>query len=95
MTCDCREYLENIAKVDGGIESVVSRLNEFYANDERTAYVFTADHGMTDWGERICTMQLVGRLFCIYVQLYSFFFSFVEASINVLSSVIIPIMCFR
>jgi hypothetical protein len=26
-------------------------VEEFYEHDKKTAYVFTSDHGMTDWGE--------------------------------------------
>jgi hypothetical protein len=26
-------------------------IEEFYHHDKKTAYIFTADHGMTDWGE--------------------------------------------
>lgn len=44
------EYLNNIATVDDGIQEVVGLLEEFYHHDNRTAYIVTADHGMTDWG---------------------------------------------
>ncbi|XP_039250742.2 GPI ethanolamine phosphate transferase 1-like [Styela clava] len=43
-----RFYLENIGVVDQGIEEIVELFNGFYRNDEKTAYIFTADHGMTD-----------------------------------------------
>ncbi|XP_006816986.1 GPI ethanolamine phosphate transferase 1-like [Saccoglossus kowalevskii] len=43
------EYLENIKVVDSGVEKTVKLLEEFFA-DGQTAYVFTADHGMTNWG---------------------------------------------
>ena len=43
------EYQENIQLVDQGI-SRIEQLFEDYFNDSQTAYVFTADHGMTDWG---------------------------------------------
>lgn len=45
-----REYLTNIATVDYGIQEVEALLEEFYHHDNRTAYIMTADHGMTDWG---------------------------------------------
>lgn len=32
-----------------GIEKLVGVINKFYT-DNRTAYVMTADHGMTEWG---------------------------------------------
>ncbi|KAF7691623.1 GPI ethanolamine phosphate transferase 1 isoform X1 [Silurus meridionalis] len=45
-----KEYLENIELVDNGVAEIVSVFEEFFENDGRTAYVFTADHGMTNWG---------------------------------------------
>lgn len=44
-----KEYLHNIKVVDKGIEETTKLIDDFYA-DGKTAYVFTADHGMTDWG---------------------------------------------
>ncbi|XP_047495718.1 GPI ethanolamine phosphate transferase 1-like [Penaeus chinensis] len=44
-----KEYQNNIAVVDKGVERVVKVFEEFY-NDKKTAYIFTSDHGMTDWG---------------------------------------------
>ena len=43
------EYQENIKLVDEGIERM-EQLFEDYFHDGQTAYIFTADHGMTDWG---------------------------------------------
>lgn len=45
-----REYKDNIKLVDEGIKEIVSLIKEFYGNDEKTAFVLTSDHGMTDWG---------------------------------------------
>uniref|UniRef100_A0A8C6AUU0 GPI ethanolamine phosphate transferase 1 n=1 Tax=Monodon monoceros TaxID=40151 RepID=A0A8C6AUU0_MONMO len=45
-----REYLNNIKIVDEGLKEIVSTLKDFYGNDGKTAFIFTADHGMTDWG---------------------------------------------
>ncbi|XP_076014175.1 GPI ethanolamine phosphate transferase 1 [Genypterus blacodes] len=45
-----QEYLDNIALVDSGVAEMVAMVEEFFDNDGRTAYVFTADHGMTNWG---------------------------------------------
>uniref|UniRef100_A0A8C5FI32 GPI ethanolamine phosphate transferase 1 n=1 Tax=Gadus morhua TaxID=8049 RepID=A0A8C5FI32_GADMO len=45
-----REYQENIGLVDSGVEELVSVIEDFYHHDGRTAYVFTSDHGMTNWG---------------------------------------------
>ncbi|KAJ6444223.1 GPI ethanolamine phosphate transferase 1 [Purpureocillium lavendulum] len=44
-----REYLHNIKVVDQGVKEVTELIQKFYA-DDRTAFVFTADHGMSDWG---------------------------------------------
>ncbi|KAG2458405.1 PIGN transferase, partial [Polypterus senegalus] len=46
-----REYIENVKIVDAAIREFVSLIENFYENDEKTAYVFTSDHGMTDWGK--------------------------------------------
>ncbi|XP_036934214.1 GPI ethanolamine phosphate transferase 1 [Acanthopagrus latus] len=45
-----QEYLENVALVDTGVAELVSVVEEFFGYDGRTAYVFTSDHGMTNWG---------------------------------------------
>ncbi|KAL9625737.1 MAG: hypothetical protein Q9160_000057 [Pyrenula sp. 1 TL-2023] len=44
-----KEYLNNIKVVDRGIEEITKLIESFY-DDGRTAFVFTADHGMSDWG---------------------------------------------
>ena len=44
-----REYLTNIPKVDKGVKEI-EQLIENYYKDNRTAYIFSSDHGMTDWG---------------------------------------------
>lgn len=43
------EYLNNIKVVDQGVAEITKLIDEFYS-DNKTAFVFTADHGMTDWG---------------------------------------------
>ncbi|XP_068160390.1 GPI ethanolamine phosphate transferase 1 isoform X2 [Antennarius striatus] len=43
-------YLDNIRVVDSHIADLVSVVDDFFGHDGKTAYVFTADHGMTDWG---------------------------------------------
>ncbi|KAL1729115.1 Phosphatidylinositolglycan class N-domain-containing protein [Schizophyllum commune] len=42
-----REYAHNIAVVDSIVREAEALLNGFYANDGETAFVFTADHGMS------------------------------------------------
>ncbi|KAH6688070.1 phosphatidylinositolglycan class N [Plectosphaerella plurivora] len=44
-----KEYLNNIKVVDKGVQEVTQLFHDFYG-DDRTAFVFTADHGMSDWG---------------------------------------------
>nr|XP_012139124.1 PREDICTED: GPI ethanolamine phosphate transferase 1 [Megachile rotundata] len=44
-----REYVENMNYVDRKIEEVV-QMTENTFQDNGTTYIFTADHGMTDWG---------------------------------------------
>lgn len=45
-----REYKDNIKKVDDGVKEIVSMFKDFYGDDRKTAFIFTSDHGMTDWG---------------------------------------------
>lgn len=46
------EYLNNIHVVDDGIAALTDTLSGFYtpAEMDRTTFLFTADHGMSDWG---------------------------------------------
>lgn len=44
-----KEYLSNIKVVDEGVEEITKLIESFY-DDGKTAFVFTADHGMSDWG---------------------------------------------
>ena len=44
-----KEYLHNIKIVDQGVKEITKVVEDFYA-DGKTAFVFTADHGMSDWG---------------------------------------------
>ncbi|KAJ5807112.1 glycosyl phosphatidyl inositol anchor synthesis [Penicillium riverlandense] len=44
-----KEYLHNIKIVDKGVQSVTKLVQDFYG-DGKTAFVFTADHGMSDKG---------------------------------------------
>ena len=43
------EYLHNIKIVDEGVKEITKLIDDFYG-DGKTAFVFTADHGMSDWG---------------------------------------------
>lgn len=44
-----KEYLNNIKVVDQGVKEITKIVEDFYG-DEKTAFVFTADHGMSDYG---------------------------------------------
>lgn len=44
-----KNYLENLQVVDRGVRDIEDLFENFY-NDRKTSYVFTADHGMTNWG---------------------------------------------
>ena len=44
-----REYLHNIKVVDRGVKDMTKLIEDFFG-DGKTAFVFTADHGMSDWG---------------------------------------------
>ncbi|MCJ1300042.1 Glycosyl phosphatidyl inositol anchor synthesis [Hypocenomyce scalaris] len=44
-----KEYLHNIKIVDQGVKEITNLVEDFYG-DGQTAFVFTADHGMSDWG---------------------------------------------
>lgn len=43
------EVIENLRLVDRGIKRITELIDSFYGDDE-TSFVFTSDHGMTDWG---------------------------------------------
>lgn len=45
-----RLFDENLAAVDRGVAHSVRLVEEMFDHDGRTAFVFTADHGMTDAG---------------------------------------------
>ncbi|XP_062707725.1 GPI ethanolamine phosphate transferase 1-like [Aedes albopictus] len=43
-------FTENLIVVDRGIKQIVQLIDRVTNNDQKTAYVFTSDHGMTDKG---------------------------------------------
>ncbi|KAK9451798.1 Phosphatidylinositolglycan class N-domain-containing protein [Limtongia smithiae] len=43
------QYFQNIKHVDQGVQKIQKLVEDFY-QDDKTAFVFTADHGMSDWG---------------------------------------------
>lgn len=44
-----KEYLHNIKVVDRGVQAVTKLVEDFYG-DDKTSFIFTADHGMSDLG---------------------------------------------
>jgi phosphatidylinositol glycan class N len=36
--------------IDDGIKATVKNFEDYWKHDGRTTYIFTADHGMTNWG---------------------------------------------
>ena len=44
-----KEYLHNIKIVDDGVKEITGIIEDFF-RDDQTAFIFTADHGMSDWG---------------------------------------------
>ena len=46
-----KEYLDNIKVVDQGLEKIEALMNDFYG-DDKTAFIVTADHGMSDRGKK-------------------------------------------
>ena len=44
-----QEVIDNLKVVDKGVERIAAFINSYY-DDDKTAFVFTSDHGMTDWG---------------------------------------------
>ena len=44
------QYADNIRFVDAGLKQLVREIDDYF-NDSRTLFVFSSDHGMTDWGE--------------------------------------------
>ncbi|KAJ8116987.1 hypothetical protein OPT61_g1718 [Boeremia exigua] len=43
------QYLKNIQMVDRGVQEITKLIEDFY-DDDQTSFIFTADHGMSDWG---------------------------------------------
>lgn len=43
-------YLTTLRFVDEGIKQMVEIIENFYNYDNRTTFLMTSDHGMTDWG---------------------------------------------
>ncbi|XP_053374989.1 GPI ethanolamine phosphate transferase 1-like isoform X2 [Mercenaria mercenaria] len=44
------EYLQHVTFLDEGVKDIVGKFEDFFGHDGNTAYVFTSDHGMTNWG---------------------------------------------
>lgn len=44
-----KKYMENLKNVDELLQKIENLFSDFYG-DDKTSYIFTSDHGMTDWG---------------------------------------------
>lgn len=44
-----KEVIDNLKFVDAEIRKIVDTINSYFG-DDKTVFVFTSDHGMTDWG---------------------------------------------
>ncbi len=44
------QYVRNLRTVDAGVRKIRDLVDDFWSQDDRTTFIFTADHGMTDWG---------------------------------------------
>lgn len=49
--------------VDEGIKKMEQLIEAYFNNDGQTAYVMTADHGMTDWGASVKVLLKI-KLLC-------------------------------
>ncbi|XP_064292970.1 GPI ethanolamine phosphate transferase 1-like isoform X2 [Plodia interpunctella] len=45
-----QNFLSTIKFVDEGIKEIEKIIKEFYNDDNKTTFLMTSDHGMTDWG---------------------------------------------
>lgn len=45
-----RNFLTTVRFVDQGIKEIEKVIRDFYFDDNRTTFLMTSDHGMTDWG---------------------------------------------
>jgi GPI ethanolamine phosphate transferase 1 len=45
-----KEYMRNIQVVDSIVKKTETLLEHFYGSDGKTAFIFTADHGMSNIG---------------------------------------------
>ncbi|KAL4224091.1 hypothetical protein ACF0H5_017545 [Mactra antiquata] len=45
-----QRYLQHLRYLDDGIKDIVGQFEDFFEHDGKTAYIFTSDHGMTNWG---------------------------------------------
>ncbi|CAH2102471.1 unnamed protein product [Euphydryas editha] len=45
-----KNFLTTIKFVDEQIKEIEELIKDFYNNDDRTTFLMTSDHGMTDWG---------------------------------------------
>lgn len=61
------EYKENFVIVDRIVEAISHKIESYYGNDNKTAFVFTSDHGMTDWG-KIIVVQIFKNIHILLIK---------------------------
>ncbi|KAJ6800191.1 GPI ethanolamine phosphate transferase 1 [Iris pallida] len=76
-------YLNNVKIVDQIAESVYN-LVESYFNDNRTAYIFTADHGMSDKGLNKILSSIIAILSFILLNVVSHWPAYLDLEILIL-----------
>ena len=83
-----RAYLDHITYVDEGVREIVNTIEDFYSHDGKTAFVFSSDHGMTDWGTSTALCVISIHLSSRAVLVSSNFLSFS------LSYIFVPVLSF-
>ena len=57
--------------MDAGVKKVVGLLENFYDNDEKTSFVLTSDHGMTNWGKFGHALYIINVFLSCFMSIFS------------------------
>jgi len=60
-----REYKDALESVDTIVKKTEKMVNDYYGDND-TLFIFTSDHGMTDWGRFLKCFTLYG-IFYLHV----------------------------